>query len=528
MSYTISLPRKIIAPGDFKLYKSLGPLIKDYRQWRQLTQETLAESVGMSVRELQYWEKNRHCAHIGNLHDFSENTGIPMQVCIALNADLPIWYSMKKRWFAYSSMEIAQFRISDLVKFPEQFDNGILLKTERISTDRHITMVLSCHREIYRAEKSLRRDVIKTAIMILPDLNRIFFDSWGHYMGHIICLPIKKDVYQKLKKQKSFEDYLTTEKISDIVPLHEGVFFYYSSFTACFNVAHQIVIDDARYFAKIEQKENYIVACYSALEAKEFLSNFGIKLSKDYQQINDAGFPAMYEIKLDVLMTPLGPWGWVMKEYNKRKGWESRWRGKREGWSAIPAQKPQDIIGPFNKYSTGKMLGNGLSVDDVLSVDKKGQEDQTETEAQIYQLKAEACPNPKCPLYGKPGKGNIVSNGTYRMKEGALSRRFFCKECGESFCSRAGSIFYGLRSPEEKILKALKLFTKGIPLQSIAKILGVELRTVQRWLKVVAEQRGKIDAMLIKKLKVSQVELDALWTFSKETPQSNWKVIGMC
>jgi transposase-like protein len=260
----------------------------------------------------------------------------------------------------------------------------------------------------------------------------------------------------------------------------------------------------------MEEKERYLIACYSAIEAKEFLSNFGMRLARDYQRINAEVFPAMYEIELDVLMRPSGPWGWVMKEYDKREDWEFHRRGKRGGWPAIPVQKPKDISGPFKKYSAGKMLGNGLTVD------KRGQDDQTETEAQIYKLKMEACPNPKCTLYGKSGKGNIVSNGTYRMKEGALSRRFLCKECGEFFCSRAGSIFYGLRSPEERILEALKLLTQGIPLKGVAKTLGVEFRTVQRWLEVAAEQRGRIDDMLIKKLKVSQVELDTLWGFVKE------------
>jgi transposase-like protein len=125
-----------------------------------------------------------------------------------------------------------------------------------------------------------------------------------------------------------------------------------------------------------------------------------------------------------------------------------------------------------------------------------------------------------CPiLYGKTEKGNIISNGisdgTYRTKEGILARRFLCKECVESFCTRAGSVFYDLRSPEEKVLTALKLLVKGMPLHVVAKVLGVKFDTVRHWLKVASEQSGKIDAMLMRELKVSQVELDALWKFVK-------------
>lgn len=133
-----------------------------------------------------------------------------------------------------------------------------------------------------------------------------------------------------------------------------------------------------------------------------------------------------------------------------------------------------------------------------------------------YKLKNEACPNPKCSLYGQAGKGNIVSNGTYRTKDGKKVRRFLCNQCGEPFCDRTGTIFYDLRSPEERVIMAIKLLVKGMPLRGVAEVLEVKLDTVRHWLRVAAKQSEKIDALLMKELKVSQVELDALWTFVKK------------
>jgi transposase-like protein len=128
----------------------------------------------------------------------------------------------------------------------------------------------------------------------------------------------------------------------------------------------------------------------------------------------------------------------------------------------------------------------------------------------------EACPNPECPLSGMKARANIVSNGTYRRKGEDAGRRFLCRACGHSFCSRAGTIFYDLRSPEDRVLKALKLLVKGMPLRGVAEVLGVKLDTVRHWLRVAAEQSEKLDAVLLKELQVSQVELDALWTFVKK------------
>ena len=133
-----------------------------------------------------------------------------------------------------------------------------------------------------------------------------------------------------------------------------------------------------------------------------------------------------------------------------------------------------------------------------------------------YDLTAEACRNVDCPMYGEKGKSNIVSNGTYRNKAGESQRRFLCRVCGKSFCGRSGTIFYDLRSPEEKVLLALKLLVKGMTLRGVAEVLEVKLDTVRHWLRVAADQSEKVNEVLLKELKVSQVELDALWTFVKK------------
>lgn len=63
---------------------------------------------------------------------------------------------------------------------------------------------------------------------------------------------------------------------------------------------------------------------------------------------------------------------------------------------------------------------------------------------------------------------------------------------------------------------ALKLLVKGMPLRGVAEVLDVKLDTVRHWLKVAAGHSERVNEMLIKELKVSQVELDALWTFVKK------------
>jgi hypothetical protein len=62
----------------------------------------------------------------------------------------------------------------------------------------------------------------------------------------------------------------------------------------------------------------------------------------------------------------------------------------------------------------------------------------------------------------------------------------------------------------------LKLLVKGMPLRGIGEVLEVKLDTVRHWLQLAAAQSEKVDALLLRELKVSQIELDALWTFVKK------------
>ncbi|MBU1053214.1 MAG: helix-turn-helix domain-containing protein [Proteobacteria bacterium] len=471
-----NLLRKNIASDNIKFYKSLGHLIKDYRSWRALTQEKFSELVGISLRELQNWEMGHCRARIENLHDLSEASGIPMQVCVALNAGQPLWYSLGERRFAYSSAETINFSLDDLFKNRKEIDDGIVIKPVRISTDKHIQAILSCHRDLYSAKKSLGKDVIKAATIAAPELNLIAFDSWGHYVGHHVCLPLKINVYQELKKHTPIENYLTAEKISAVASLNEGVFFLYSLFAASWNVGHLLFINPAQFYNKINQKDRFVSAAWAGTQELNLsCEKLGMeKISISYETKDKPIpeiIPDLYEIGLDALL----------KRY--------------ENFEIIESSADVPIKDQGN-FFVADSLDNG-----PIIVDKKA---------------GKVCPNPVCTLKGKKNKGNIVSNGTYRTKDGSMSFKFICKECKKSFCSRSDSVFYDLKISEDQILLALKLLAKGMPIREVADVLNVKRDTVRHWLTIASENSNKIDSLLKKQIKVSQAGLNALWAFAKK------------
>jgi transposase-like protein len=131
-----------------------------------------------------------------------------------------------------------------------------------------------------------------------------------------------------------------------------------------------------------------------------------------------------------------------------------------------------------------------------------------------------ACPNKNCADYGKMEKGNVVGNGTYRIKNGIV-HRYICRTCSKSFTSQPKIIFYDLETDEETFFLALKMILKGMSLRGTAEVLGVKLDTVRRWLRIAAENREETNKVLMKEIKVDKVELDELWTFVKKDSSEN-------
>jgi hypothetical protein len=67
------------------------------------------------------------------------------------------------------------------------------------------------------------------------------------------------------------------------------------------------------------------------------------------------------------------------------------------------------------------------------------------------------CPNEDCTLYGVTGEGNVIGNGTYITQSGKVQK----------FCGRTNTVFYDLRTEEDKILVALKMILKGMSLWGV-------------------------------------------------------------
>src|SRR5262245_18916970 len=122
------------------------------------------------------------------------------------------------------------------------------------------------------------------------------------------------------------------------------------------------------------------------------------------------------------------------------------------------------------------------------------------------------CPNPDCSYYRLLNRGNISAISTY-MTQSGKRRIFRCSKCKRPFSETRDTDFFDLRSPEDKVLMALKMLLVKVALSDISFVLGVTEETVLEWLRRAAQKAHEINAHLLRDLPVTQVQLDEMWSF---------------
>jgi IS1 family transposase/transposase-like protein len=124
------------------------------------------------------------------------------------------------------------------------------------------------------------------------------------------------------------------------------------------------------------------------------------------------------------------------------------------------------------------------------------------------------CPNPDCAYAQMINRGNIRAISTYLTQSG--KRRIFqCTKCGTPFSETRDTVFFDLKTPEEKVMMALKMLLVKVDLAGISFVLGVTEETVLAWLQRAAHKAEEINVHLLRDLAVTQVQLDEMWSFIK-------------
>jgi IS1 family transposase len=119
----------------------------------------------------------------------------------------------------------------------------------------------------------------------------------------------------------------------------------------------------------------------------------------------------------------------------------------------------------------------------------------------------------------------IVGAGTYNVKGGDKHQMYRCNWCGQWFSETYGTVFYGLKTPQETVYRALHCLCENMGIRATARVFNVKPNTILHWLRRGGEHSQKVSEYLMRNLHVEQVQLDELWTFvfKKEKTLSAWE-----
>src|SRR5215468_9300344 len=121
----------------------------------------------------------------------------------------------------------------------------------------------------------------------------------------------------------------------------------------------------------------------------------------------------------------------------------------------------------------------------------------------------------QCPHCGATAV-RLAYHSRYTIRGGRTVYVIRCRDCRKTFCDRFGTAFYDLKTPEEKVQRAIQQGLEGLCPEAVARIEGVHPTTVGRWVDRSCSQAKAADQEVITGVSTENVELDELYSFAGE------------
>lgn len=238
-----------------KQYLSIGQLLIDYRHDRDMSQLDLSTSINVDVRTIQRWEKDITLIKPDKEKEIAEATLLPYQLIRNLNASVPIptFYDFRIRKYSLTRLnnELPEAKwLKDRVK-----EIAKRIRTIDVNSDMDIL------RKDLLLQKNNRepisRNVLSRAIELLPDLNLIIMDDHNNYSGHCIVLPLKEEIYLKLKEKEMTETAIQVSDLANYKNMDKPVFFNYDITADCNDNIYYLAHTYLDFFNKLETSYEY-------------------------------------------------------------------------------------------------------------------------------------------------------------------------------------------------------------------------------------------------------------------------------
>ena len=243
-----------------KKYTSLGELLIDYRKIDNVSQADFAANVEVDVRTVLRWEKNITLVKPDKEDAIVQETLVPHQVIRNLNStiSIPTYYDFSIR--KYSLNEVST-ELPQASWFKEQI-HKITDRIRPINFETDIEYIMKYMRFQQRNSNIVNKQIIKEAIILLPEMNLIILDELGYYAGHNIVFPLKTDIYERLKNREIIENQFSVNDLANWRLQDKPIFHTYDITVDCNDNGYYLLGAIFRFFENLNTRD-YISSSYT-------------------------------------------------------------------------------------------------------------------------------------------------------------------------------------------------------------------------------------------------------------------------
>jgi hypothetical protein len=105
------------------------------------------------------------------------------------------------------------------------------------------------------------------------------------------------------------------------------------------------------------------------------------------------------------------------------------------------------------------------------------------------------CQNAQCPDHGKRGAGNLTVCAWYGKRQ--KRRLLYCRTCKTRFSERKGTVFFGSRLPDERVVEILAHIQEGCGQRKTTRLTGSARNTVARYSQLAGEHAWALHEELV-------------------------------
>ena len=138
-------------------------------------------------------------------------------------------------------------------------------------------------------------------------------------------------------------------------------------------------------------------------------------------------------------------------------------------------------------------------------------EEQNMSDKDFELLKShQYCDNANCSHYGQVGSGNLFINSR-------VHGQIYCNKCdSKPFSVRKGTMFFGLRTPMDKIINVLGLLASGVGVNAVCREQDVTADSLRSWIVLAANQVTAFTEYMQQNMHLEQVQVDEFWSFIRK------------